>query len=62
MSDEVDVQCILPHPSLGADECQRIFELRLRELVRMFSYTIWKMTKPSLPGCRHNFKRSSRAW
>lgn len=33
MSNEVD---ILPHPSLGLDECQRIFESRLRKLVSMF--------------------------
>ncbi|KAH0828932.1 quinon protein alcohol dehydrogenase-like superfamily [Lanmaoa asiatica] len=33
MSDEVDIQSIFPDPSLGRDECQRIFELRLRKLV-----------------------------
>ncbi|KAI9455829.1 quinon protein alcohol dehydrogenase-like superfamily [Boletus coccyginus] len=33
MSHEVDLQYIVPHSSLGLDECQRIFELRLRKLV-----------------------------
>ena len=33
MSDQVALEYILPHPSLGLDECQRIFELRLREMV-----------------------------
>ncbi|KAF8546094.1 hypothetical protein OG21DRAFT_1491587 [Imleria badia] len=32
-SDEVDVECILPHPSLRLDERQRIFELRLRKML-----------------------------
>ena len=33
MSDQVALDYILPHPSLGLDECQRIFELRLRKMV-----------------------------
>ena len=33
MSDQVALEYILPHPSLGLDECQRIFELRLRKMV-----------------------------
>jgi hypothetical protein len=33
MSDEAGIHYILPHPSLGLDKCQRIFELRLRKLV-----------------------------
>ncbi|KAI9455830.1 quinon protein alcohol dehydrogenase-like superfamily [Boletus coccyginus] len=33
MSHEVDLQYIIPHSSLGLDERQRVFELRLRKLV-----------------------------
>ena len=33
MSDEAGLQYTLPHLSLGLDERQRIFELRLRKLV-----------------------------
>ena len=32
-SDQVALEYILPHPSLGLDDCQRIFELRLRKMV-----------------------------
>ena len=35
VSGEVDLQSFLPNLSLGSQECQRIFELRLRELVLM---------------------------
>lgn len=38
MSDQVDLQHILPDLSLGLEECQRIFELRLRKLVRIFTH------------------------
>ena len=47
MSDELGLQYILPHPSLGPNECQRIFELRLRKLVRMFIAAISHVQSPS---------------
>jgi hypothetical protein len=48
MSDEAGIHYILPHPSLGLDKCQRIFELRLRKLVWMFIHRSRTITKPLL--------------
>ncbi|KAF8125969.1 WD40-repeat-containing domain protein [Boletus edulis] len=37
-SDEVDLQYMIPDLSLGPDECQRIFDIRLRKLARMHAF------------------------
>ncbi|KAF8553719.1 WD40 repeat-like protein [Imleria badia] len=39
VSDEVDVEYILPHPSLGLDERERMFELRLRKMLDLATST-----------------------
>jgi len=39
MSDQVDLEYILPDVSLGLEERQRLFELRLRNLVLNFVYS-----------------------
>ena len=61
MSDEVDLQYILPHPSLGLDERQRIFGQRLRKLVRLFIYCPRIIIKTFLAGRSRDFKWASRS-
>ena len=61
MSDEVDLQYILPHSSLGLDERQRIYEQRLRKLVLLFIYCPRIIIKPFLTGGSRDFKRASRS-
>ena len=47
---EVDLQYILPRSSLGQVDRQRIFELRLRKLVRTFIYLPRTTTNPFFVG------------
>ena len=61
MSDEVGSQYILPRPSLGLDERQRIFERRLRMLVPLFIYCPRITIKPFLAGGSRDFERASRS-
>ena len=60
MSDEVDLQYILPHPSLGLDERQRIFGQRLCKLVLLFVCCL-RIIKSFLAGRSRDFKWASHS-
>jgi len=59
MSNDVDLQYILPDISLGLEERQGLFESRLRNLVLTFIYRPRKITKSLLAGRSCDFKWAS---
>ena len=59
MSDEVDLETVLPSLSLGPEERKRIFELRLRRLVLVFTRSRLIIINRFLAGRSRNFKWGS---
>ncbi|KAF8553700.1 WD40 repeat-like protein [Imleria badia] len=52
VSDEMDMQYILPHPSLNLDERQRILELRIRKMLDLATSTGLRIPGDLIPSTR----------